>query len=61
MAYSAPLAPEGTPSELRMIKMDKHICDHLKIFFNVAYHIAKNNNPFCDFESLLEINAKLGV
>jgi len=61
MAYSALLAPEDTPLAVCMKKMDKHMSDHLKILFNVAYYIAKNNKPFSDFESLLELNAKLGV
>jgi hypothetical protein len=44
-----------------MKKMDKHIFEHLKILFSVAYYTAKNNKPFSDFENLLELNAKLWV
>jgi hypothetical protein len=44
-----------------MKKMDKHIFEHLKILFSVAYYTAKNNKPFSDFENLLELNAKLCV
>jgi hypothetical protein len=57
--YSALLAPEVTPLAEYMKKMDKHMSDHFKTIFNVAYYTAKNNKPFSDFESLLELNAKL--
>jgi hypothetical protein len=43
-----------------MKKMDKHMFNNLKILFNVAYYVAKNSKPFSDFESLLQLNAKLG-
>jgi hypothetical protein len=35
--------------------------DSLKMLCNVAYYIARNSKPFSDFESLLQLNAKLGV
>jgi hypothetical protein len=55
------MAPEDTPLAVCMKKMDKYMFDHLKILFNVAYYIAKNKKLFSDFESLLELNAKVGV
>jgi hypothetical protein len=42
-----------------MKKIDKHTFEYLKILSNVAYYTAKNNEPFSDFESLLQLNAQL--
>jgi hypothetical protein len=59
MVYSALLPPKDTPLAICMKKMDKLMFDHLKILFNVAYCIAKNNKPFSNFESLLQLNSKV--
>jgi hypothetical protein len=55
------LAPEDTPLAVCMKKIDKHMFEYLKILSNVAYYTAKNNEPFSDFESLLQLNAQLAA
>jgi hypothetical protein len=44
MAYSSLLASGNIPLAVCMKKMDKEMFDHLKIHFNVAYYIEKNNS-----------------
>jgi hypothetical protein len=55
MAYSVLLAPEDTPLVVCIKQMDKHMFRHLKILYNAAYYIPKNNKLFSDFESLLRV------
>lgn len=45
-AKDAQLAPEATPLAICIKKMDEKMFNHLKVVFNVAYYIAKNNKPF---------------
>jgi hypothetical protein len=61
MACSAILAPEDTPLAIGMKKMDKKCAVVWKYILNIAYYIAKRNNPFSYFKSMLELNAKSAV
>lgn len=60
-ALKAETDPSNTALAKCVRKIDEKMFNHLKIVFNAAYYLAKNNRPFTDIKDILILISNCGI